>query len=267
MDKQKIVSPGQIKAILSGKKVMNLEITVSDLYAFKSCPLQFKLTKIDKLNKKMREEDGLHAAIMSTISYFYYKLQDGILLSMDEIKEKFANIWYGKTNLYDIMHNGNRDKREKELQAIGMLHQFYRQQKHKPDKVIAVNLDFRVPFGPDFSVKGHIPLIRETPRGMEIVNFKTGNHKYNEFWQRTDMDITLQAMAFESIFKKEADSICIHHLRSGQSFFVERKKKDYQRLYKSITMMKKTIEQGWFYPRESYLCDKCPVQQLCMEWR
>jgi CRISPR/Cas system-associated exonuclease Cas4 (RecB family) len=244
-----------------------MEFTISDLYMFKSCPLQFKLTKLDRMNQKIGEDDGLYAAMMSTLNYFYYKLQDGVLISMEELKAKFANIWRGKTQLYDIMHNDNKSKREKELQAIHMLHQFHRQQKHQPDQVIAVNLDFRVPFGHDFSVKGHIPLIRETPRGMEIVNFKIGKHKYNEFWQRTDMDITLQAMAFESIFKKQVDSICIHHLRTGQSFFVERKRQDYQRLYKSIMMMKKTIEQGWFYPRESYLCDKCPVQQLCMEWR
>lgn len=243
-----------------------IEMSISDLYEFKACSLKYKLTKIDKLTDKITENDGLREAIRSTISYFYYNLQEGKLLTMTDLKEKFGNIWYGKMGLYDIMHDGNRSKREKELKAIGMLHAFYRTQKYNPDKVIAVNLDFRVPFGNNFYVRGNIPLIRETPRGMEIVNFKTGHQKYDQFWQRTDMELTLQAMGFESLFKKEVDSICINNLHAGTLIFPTRKRKDYKRLYKTIEMVRKSIDEGWFYPKESYHCDKCPVKNICMEW-
>lgn len=236
-----------------------MEITVQDLYNFKQCPLRYKLGT--------EEPDGLREALLSTISYYYYNLWDGKQLTLTDLKEKFGSIWYGKMDLYDIKVDGDRKKRDQEIKAIGMLTSFHRQQKYSPDKVVAVNLDFRVPIGKDFFVRGKIPLIRETSRGMEIVNFKTGQQKYNEFWQRTDMDVTLQAMAFHGIYKKEADSIAAHILKDGQVYFLERKRSDYQRVYKSISMMKEAMDKGWFYPRESYLCDKCPVQNICMEWK
>lgn len=244
-----------------------MEITVKELYDFKNCPLRYKFVHINKIGDTLNKSEGLHAAIMSTLNYFYYKLQDGYVIPMTELKEKFSSIWYGTTKIYDILFEDRRKQKEEELNAIHMLQAFHRQQKYKPDQVVAVNLDFRVPFGNDFYVTGQIPVIRKTPNGLEIVNFKTGKRKYNEFWQKTDMEITLQAMAFHSIFKKEADSICVHHLRTGQSFYVERKKKDYQRLYKSIRMMKKTIDEKWFYPRESFMCDSCPARRTCMEWK
>lgn len=242
-------------------------ITLNDLYEFKRCSLRYKLTKIDKVTQKMNSSDGLREAIQSTINYFYYNLQDGKLLSMTEIKEKFGSIWYGDMDLYDIKMNGKPEKRKKELEAIGMLQQLHRRQKYNQDEIVAVNLDFRVPFGKDLIVQDKIPLIRLTNAGYEIVNFKTGKQKYDEFWQRTDMGITLQAMAFDSMFKRPADRICVENLRTNQTFYVERKRKDYQRLYKSIRMMKKAMDEGWFYPNESFMCNNCPVKNICMEWK
>jgi hypothetical protein len=244
-----------------------MEITVSELYEFKSCPLRYKFTKVDKTVSEITENDGLREAMRSTISYFYYQLYEGRLISFSELKEKFGSMWYGNLGLFEIKANSKKSQRDKELKAIGMLQSFYRKQKYAPDIVVAVNLDFRVPFGDNFFVRGTIPVIREMPIGMEVVNFKTGSQRYDEFWQATDMELTFQAMGYESIFKKEADSICVENLSGGKTIYPERRRKDYKRLYKSITMMKKTIDEGWYYPRESYHCDQCPAQNLCMEWR
>ena len=243
-----------------------IELSVNDLYEFKACPLRYKLTNIDKVAKKITPNDGVREAVKSTIAYYYEKLQDGIVLSMSDLKEKFGTIWYGKMDVYDIKFEGNSQKRAKELEAVGMLQTFHRSQKYKPDTVVATNLEFRVPFGPEFFVRGRIPLIREVARGMEIVNFKTSRSTYSEFWERTDMELTFQAMGFESIFKQESDSICVYNLSSAHTVYPQRKRSDYKRLYKSIQMIKKSIENEWYYPRESYTCDKCPAKKLCMEW-
>jgi hypothetical protein len=246
---------------------MKMEVTVEQLYEFKACPLRYKFMEIDKIPLPITENDGLREAILSTLSYFYFHLHQGKLLSMEDLKQKFSSIWYGTNKIYDIKFDGNKEKRKKELEAINMLHTFHRQQKYYPDQVVAVNVDFRIPIAEDFYVRGRIPVIRETSRGLEIVNFKTSHNKPDEFWKRTDMGLTLQAIGFHSIFKKEPDSICLHYLKPGTPFYTERKKKDYQRLYKSLRMMKKTMDEGWYYPRESYHCDKCPAKSLCMEWR
>lgn len=244
-----------------------MEITVSDLYEFKACPLRWKLTHIDKVCKPMTANDGIREAIQTVINYYYFHLQSGKQLTITDLKEKFGSIWYGEMDIYDIQMNSKADHRKRELDAIGMLNTFHRTQKRKPDHVIASNLDFRIPFGDDFFIKGQIPVIRDSPRGVEFAVFKTGTHKYDEFWQKTDMGLSLMAMAFESMFKQEIDSIAIHVLREGSTHFVQRKKQDYKRLLKTVKMVKASIENGWIYPRETYSCSKCPAKNLCMEWR
>lgn len=243
------------------------EITVADLYDFKSCPLRFKFTEIDKVCKKITANDGIRESIQSVLNYYYFHLKGGTQLGFDELKEKLSSIWYGNLDIYDIHVGGKAEQRKKELEAIDMLYTFYRQQRYEPDQVLASNLDFRIPFGNNFYVRGNIPVVRDTARGVEIAVYKTGKSKYDDFWQKTDMGLTLMAMAYHSMFKQEIDSIAVHILRKGTTHFVTRKRMDYKRLYKTVDLVKESMEKGWFYPRETFACDKCPAKNLCMEWR
>lgn len=243
-----------------------IEMSVSDLYSFKACPLRYKMINIDKLTGEMNASEGTRESIKSALSYYFYNKQDGIEIGMEDMKEKLGALWFGKMELYDIVTEGDKKKRDKYKTALGMLHSFHRTEKYNKDEIVAVNLDFRIPFGDEFFVTGTIPLIRDTIRGHEIVNIKTGRSKYDEFWQHTDMELTLQAMAYESMFKKPIASIRVHDLTNANTVFIDRKRKDYKRLYKTVEMVKKSIEEGWFYPRESYSCNQCPVKKYCMEW-
>ncbi len=244
-----------------------MEITVGDLYDFKACPLRFKLSKMDKVVKEITSNDGIRESLQSVLNYYYFHLQQGTQVTLTELKEKFSSIWYGNLDIFDIYIPDNRERRKKELEAINMLNIFYRQQKYEPDYVLASNLDFRVPFGDDFYVKGNLPVVRDTPRGVELAVFKMGKHKYDEFWQKTDMGLTLMAMAYQSMFKQELQSIAVHVLRSGSTHYVERKRKDYQRLIKTVNFVRESIQKGWLYPRETLACGRCPAQKICMEWR
>lgn len=244
-----------------------MEITVSDLYDFKACSLRFKYTKMDKVVKEITTNDGIRECLQSVLNYYYFHLQSGVQITLNELKEKFSSMWYGHLDIYDIYVGDNRQKRKIELDAIGMLNTFYRQQKWTPDHVLSANLDFRIPFDTDFAVTGNIPVIRDSPRGVELAIFKMGKHKYDEFWQKTDMGITLNVMAYHSMFKQEIQSVAVHVLRDGSILYVDRKKQDYKRLIKTVNMVKESIEKGWFYPRETMACQKCPARKLCMEWR
>lgn len=244
-----------------------IEITVGDLYDFKSCSLRYKYTKIDKVVKEMTSNDGVRESIQSVLNYYYFHLANGEMIPLSELKAKFSQIWSGKMGIYDIYTDGSKEKRSKELEAFGMLNTFYRKQQHYPDHVLVSNQDFRIPFGDNFYVRGNLPVLRDTPRGIELAVFKTGKHRYDEFWQKTDMGLTLMAMAYQSMYKKEIDSIAVHTLRDGQITYVTRKRSDYPRLNKTVKMVKESIEKGWFYPRETTACQKCPAKELCMGWR
>lgn len=246
-----------------------MELSVEDLYAYKRCPLQYKWLRIDRIQTdfQMSIQDGFKEAIHTTIRYFYLNLRDGRLLSAESLKKKFQTIWEQKIDLYQIRFDEIRTKRKKELEGIGLILYFHKQQSMFPDDVIDVAVDFHMPFGPDLNIKGTIPLIRSTHRGQELVQFKTADHIQSEFWSKTDMELTLYALAYQSMYQKPPDSIAIYYVKTGTTIFTSRAPVDYQRLYQSIKLLKKGIQEQWFYPRESYSCDQCPVQSLCMNWR
>lgn len=244
-----------------------MEITVGDLYDFKSCSLRYKYTNVDKVVKTITTNDGIRESMQSVLNYYYFHLAAGEQVTLTALKEKFSSIWNGHIDIYDIYLGNKNDKRRKELEAISMLNNFYRQQQYLPDHVLASNQDFRVPFGDNFFVRGNLPVLRDTARGVELAVFKMGKHKYDEFWQQTDMGLTLMAMAYQSLYKQEIDSIAVHTLRDGQTIYVSRKRSDYPRLIKTVKMVKESIEKGWYYPRETIGCQKCPAKDLCMGWR
>ncbi len=245
-----------------------MEITIDQIYEFKACPLRYKLTEVDKVKKVfLNESNSLRKVILATLSYFYVNLHQGDLLSLEALKEKFTSLWYDKSKLLKIKFDDNENARKKELAAFSMLASFHRRQRFHPDKTVGVNVDFRIPIANDFFITGRIPVIRENSRGTEIVNFKTSTKRPTQFFMKTDMSITAQAIAYHSLFKREPDSIIMHHLKTAADLPVERVKQDYKRLYKSAQMMKKAMDEGWYYPLEGFHCDNCPVQNLCMEWR
>lgn len=243
-----------------------IEMTMNELYNFKQCPLRYQLVNVHNLTKELSETEGIRETVRTVVGYYFYNKQGGKEPSMENLKEKFGALWFGEMGLHDIKFDGNPRKRETFLNAVGMLNYFHRKEKYDKSEIVAVNMEFRVPFGDGFFVTGALPVVKRTKEGLELVIYKTGRQKYDEFWQKTDMEITLMAMAFESIFGQKADQIVVHNLNTAQTYYLSRKKKDYKRLYKSVNMVKKSIEEGWFYPRESFSCDKCPVKKYCMEW-
>jgi hypothetical protein len=245
-----------------------IEIKIEDLYEFKTCPLRYKLLNIDKVKteKDKTVNDGFRESIQTTLNYFYIHLKENKLLSNEKLKQKFISIWNEKVDLYKINFDNYQTKKKKELEGVGLLNFFHRQQSYLADEVIDVNVDFRIPFENEVYIKGKIPLVRKTTRGNEIVNFKISEHAQDDFWVKTDMGLTLQSIGYHGIYGQPADSMCLHYLKTGTMVFTDRKKEEYQRLYKSIKMLIETYKQGWFFPRETYSCERCPVKEICINW-
>lgn len=244
-----------------------MEMTAKELYLFKECPLKYHFKVNQKETVEMSRHDKAKEALQATIRFFYFHMIQEKEIEYDQLKKKFSSVFYKNSSGFDITEPKKPNERERDMKYIDMLHKFFMSQKYTPDLVKESQLEYRIPFGHDFFVKGTIPVIRVGQEGEEIVHHSLSSKKPTDFWLETDMDLTLQAMAYHSIFGEPVDKIIIRHLPSGEVYETRRTKDQYKRVYKTIKMMKKSIENEWFFPRESPLCNTCMVQDLCMKWR
>lgn len=242
-----------------------VELHIKELYDLFTCPLKYKLKHIDHLDTiKSDPNETIKHAAYETLNRMFQDLQDGKPVSLDELKRTYSSL-LNRRGIHPVMDD-NPKQRERELEVFQGIHNLFRMMQYQPDKIIAVNVKFRLSFGKDFFVTGEIPLIRESGGIMEIINFKTGKYYTDEFLHRTNMLFTMQAIAYQSIYKKPVDRIGIYFLRKGKFTFTKRTTSDYKRLYKKINVLKQYIKHGWYVPHESLACSGCEMKEICKEW-
>lgn len=240
------------------------EVSLKDLYDFKNCPARFHLTNLGKVTHKA-EKDIVRETFLSVLRYFYLELQDGHLLTHEEIRQKLSRS-IANMEGYSLLDPKSKIQRDRELKLIRLVETFYAHESKVDQRIVSVDTQFRMPFSDKFAIKDEIPLLRKVEDNItELVIFKTGRNYINTFWLETDMSISLYAMAYQSLFRKPIDRICIYHIPSGSIYYTERNQKHYRRFLKSVRIMQKTVEDGGYYTRESMLCESCPARYACLE--
>ncbi|PVC63347.1 hypothetical protein C2I27_22820 [Priestia megaterium] len=78
-----------------------MEITVGDLYDFKSCPLRWKYTHLDKVVKKITTNDGIRESIQSVLNFYYFHLQQGEQLTLTDLKK--SSVAFGMAILISMI--------------------------------------------------------------------------------------------------------------------------------------------------------------------
>jgi hypothetical protein len=249
-----------------------IELTAADLYQIRHCGLQYFLMKHSHKTAAKSNIERVREIVTASINYYYQQLEAGQVLSFKELQFKFLSIWNRNKDLTNPVtiktkiEGATRTQYKKT--GLRFLDHFYRRQELHVDQIIARQVGFRVPIVTgQFYIKGSIPYITETPNGkISIINYRMGTKKYDTFWQKTDLDITLQAYAYQSIFKKQPDNIFVHQLYSDTYAYLKRGKTDFRRMIKIIKNVKQLIDTGNFFPNEGFLCSSCPVRSLCANW-
>lgn len=241
-----------------------IEVDLKNLYDFKNCPARYHLTEMGKVTRKA-EKDIVRETFMSVIRYFYLQLQDGYLMTYEELKQRTSRAIANMKD-YSLLDPKNKKQRERELMIIKLIQVFYAHEHSLEQKIIGVDTQFKMPFSHEFAIKDSIPLIRKIEDNItELVVFKTGRNYINTFWLETDISISLYAMAYQSLFQKPVDRICVYHVPSETVFITHRKPRSYKRFLRSVNLMKDAIAKDGYYTRESMLCETCPARYACLE--
>lgn len=240
-----------------------MEVNLKDIYDFRTCTLRYRLKELGEVTVAEKKNEN-REIFFALLRWYYSELQDGRQIEFKDLSAKLSQILANRSD-YSLMAPGG-EQRKREIELIRLMKTFWDYESKLEQKVIGTFIDFRMPFSKDFAVRDQIPLIRQIDGLHELVIFKIGRNYIDSFWLETDISISLYAMAYQSMFKKKPDRICVYHIPSSSIYYTERKTNHFKRMMKSVTMMEKIIKNGDYFPQESMMCSKCPARFGCLKY-
>lgn len=259
-----------------------MEISINEIHRYLECPSKYRIEFKDGLDYEKEKSVLFREAVHKTISYFFYTAMTGYIPTMAQMKDKWANTWEESSKQNDIIQEllsvrlslakkskGHRDPEmdKYRMQGFEMIYNFYNKNKNNPGTVIAVDTPYRVAID-GVAITGEFELIREIvddtdgKRYIEIVDFKTSDNT-DLFLVKNDFNLTLASYAFRELFGAVEDRNKYYYLKSGKEMVLSRGEADYARMKAIVNGVRQGIESEMFYPRQSFMCKSCPVQDIC----
>lgn len=248
-----------------------MEITIQQLQDYMYCPKLYKLCHIDKKSRSRDANIQMHFdnCMKQTGYYFFYRIQDGTVLSLKEFRRRFGELYIGnrtmaQTALLDRSHRNLARILEK--RAINMLNNFYDKYSEDYGVPILINKEYQLKIGKTI-LKGQIPIIRENSnKQIEILHFYVDSNMYRKYAlpiiTKYDIPITASSLAFEKIYKTSQQHVC-YGMYSGKEMKVNKDKKDYDSFCNTVKSVSTAIENELFYPILNNNCINCAYNKIC----
>lgn len=258
---------------------------IREIFDYLHCPLMYEMKYARKLDDLSRVDDQaglIFTEAMHQTMYFYYSnLMQDRMPTLKQLYEKLTKVWndgmeeQGRVDLFDepkdTTHRSKTRRDKYLLSGYEMLAVFYRKEKGKQQKIIAVNHPYRVVLG-ECVIEGKFELIREVldsetgSRFIEVVDFRTTKKKPEGFFLRHDLFATFMHYAFEKTFDGRPDRFVLDFLGQDKEVSVARDEREYRRIQRVLEGVSKTIASIDPYPRQGFHCKQCAFQKYCDIW-
>lgn len=236
-------------------------ITKEQLYSYINCPLKYNFEYNMKMASSIKSEDEIYKrCLLLCIKSFYYSLLDGKFITPHELKIKWGSVWSNETIGMDISKDYNK-------KALNTLIEFHNWAKDNCGIPIDIDREYMINIG-DNKLYGKVNIIRQKfDKTIDIINFKTWENIPESFTIDTDMELTIDTIAFNAIYESTPDSESIYILKIGKEIMTRRVDDDIKRFTIIFNSVCKSIENEIYFPRWNYSCKKCEHQNRCRLWK
>lgn len=238
-------------------------VTFSNLQMFDICPLHYKARVIFNIPTPPTAAQSYGITIHKTLQNFYKIVQDTNKFPKEEILEKILNEEWESDGYVNKKHEEERFN-----MAKNSLSEFYKSEIK--NSVIPLRLEYPFNFTLKNGIKvfGKIDRIDPKGKGIEIIDYKTGedNPKASEAHK---LQLAIYALAAnrikDDILNKNADDITLtlHFLDGNTKKSMNFNAKELEKLEDDLLEKIKEIEQSEFKCSKSVLCVNCEYKMLC----
>lgn len=241
----------------------------SRLACFETCPLQYKLAYIDKID---RDQQSIEAFVGSRFHEAMEKLYKELKFKTYSLKELLAyyDEQWDKEYTEDIMI-AKKDRTAKDYKNVGKkcIEDYYkRYEPFTQDRVLGIEQAIQIDLKGDgkYQLKGYVDRIAQTTDDTyEIHDYKTSGHLPIQKYLDEDRQLALYQLGIENMWNDvKKVRLVWHYVVFDKEMSSTRTRAQLEALKKeTINLIDKIESTKEFLPNESNLCDWCSYQDLC----
>ncbi len=241
----------------------------SRLECFENCPLQFKLSYIDKIK---REEEGIEAFTGSRFHETMERLYKDLKCreySLKDLLDYYESQWDKEYN--DAVIITKKDRTAQDYRNIGRkcIEDYYkRYHPFAQSRVLGLEREIQIDLGGDgkYRIRGFIDRLAQAPDDTyEIHDYKTSGFLPHQKHFDEDRQLALYQLGVQDAWPDAKNVKLIwHYVVFDKEMVSTRTKEQLDQLKRDTICVIDRIENTQeFLPKESNLCEWCAYPDLC----
>jgi putative RecB family exonuclease len=246
----------------------------SRLETFEKCRLKFKYRYIDNIIPKIPKsiEAHLGTIVHETLEWFYLKIMEGIIPSMDDVILYYSERWTEEYVPEMLIVNKFMNEQNYFHKGMNFLIDYY--YKHQPfrEKTIATEkkIELLLDEKGEKKLVGFIDRLvhNEETDEFEIHDYKTANTLPAKEELQKNRQLALYSIAVKEEFGKEKNvKLVWHYLAHNENICIIKTNEDLENLKAEVINLINEIENTkQFPPSPSRLCDWCEYKDICASY-
>ncbi len=243
-----------------------MNTSYSALDEFRTCPLKYKYSQIDRIKTPKSKEQVFGTLLHSTLKLVH--TPDILSPTLEQALDFFSKNWNSEVFTDEI------EERAAFSQGVAMIQDYYK--KNDLTKVNIVDLEsrFQIEIGDKEKhiITGVIDRIDKTEDGYEIIDYKTTRKLPSQEKVDNDLQLSIYLTAFLKRYPKEIANldkikVSLYYLKHGVKLSSQRTLEQVKQSEKLVLDLIDEIKKSKFEPIISGLCDWCGYQDICPMWK
>ena len=245
-----------------------MNTSFSALESFKTCPLRYKFSQIDKIRSLKKSPEAVFGSLIHSTLQFIHS-GSFILPTQKDALNQFSQNWNP-----DVFENEFQE-RSAFAQGIKIIQNYYKY--NDPQKINIVDLESR--FSVDLKHQGEVHLISgiidridKTDDGYEIIDYKTANKLPSQAHIEDNLQLLIYLLAFIKRYpdlakNPEKIKLSLYFLKHNTKLSTTKNLAQLEQEKEKIFKLFDEIKKSAFQATTSPLCDWCDYQEICPMWK
>lgn len=270
------VAPGEDGTPDPAVKHVPKTFSFTQLKSFETCPWQYRFAFLLRVPVPGKPSFSFGKTMHSTLYEFFRRIKESRDMSQGGLfdqpgahdaakqtgqhptleqlltiyEEKWIGQWYPSKRLRDDYYNKGKEA----------LKRFYELHSSQWPNVVLLEKNFQLRVG-KYSLKGAIDRVDQTPDGIEVIDYKTGN--FPKTGKKDAQQLALYAMALKEVFKMEPTKLTYYYIEDNKPLSVDVDGEEVQKVSEWALDLIQKILEGRFLPNPGQHCGFCDYRDIC----